>query len=47
MDGKIMLLSHTLTICGSHVANLVKFCPVLWEEIGCLDIYLSATVSHF
>ena len=29
MDGKIMLLSHTLTMRGSHVASLVKFRPVV------------------
>ena len=31
--GKIMLLLHTLTMRGSHVACLVKFQPVVKEEI--------------
>ena len=30
---KIRFLSHTLTTWGSHVASLVKFHPVVWEEI--------------
>ena len=30
-DGKIMLLSHTLTMKGSNVASLVEFCPVVKE----------------
>ena len=34
-DGrKIMLLSHTLTIKGSHVASLTEFCLVIKEEIA-------------
>ena len=28
MDGKIILLSHTLTMRGSQVASLVKFHPM-------------------
>ena len=28
---KIMLLSHTLTMRGSHVASLVKFHPVVYR----------------
>ena len=28
-DGKIMLLSHTLTTRGSHIGGLVKFHPVV------------------
>ena len=27
--GKVMLLSHTLTMRGSDVASLVEFCPVV------------------
>ena len=34
MQGKIMLLSHTLTIRGGNVASLVEFCPVIMEEIA-------------
>ena len=33
-DGKIILLSHTLTTRGSHIASLVKFRPVVQEEIA-------------
>ena len=29
MDGKIMLLLHTLTTEGSHVASLIQFHPVV------------------
>ena len=29
MNGKIMLLSHTLTMSGNDVASLVEFCPVV------------------
>ena len=32
-EWKIMLLSHTITMRGSHVASLVKFRPVFLEEI--------------
>ena len=32
--GKVMLLTHTLTIRGSGVANLVEFRPLVWEEIA-------------
>ena len=32
-DGKMLLL-HTLTTWGSHVASLVKFCPVVYEEVA-------------
>ena len=28
-EEKIILLSHTLTMSGSHVASLIKFCPVV------------------
>ena len=34
MQGKIMLLSHTLTMRGSDVASLVEFCPVVQEKIA-------------
>ena len=38
MDGcqteNIMLLLHTLTMKGSHVASLVKFLPVVQEQIA-------------
>ena len=30
--GKIMLLSNTLTMRGSDVANLVDFRPVVWKR---------------
>ena len=33
-DGKIMLLSHTLTVMGSDAASLVEFYPVI-KEIVC------------
>ena len=33
MHGKIMLLSHTLTMRGSDVASLVEVHPVVQEEI--------------
>ena len=33
-DGKIILLSHTLTMLGTHIASLVKFHPVVQEEIA-------------
>ena len=29
MDGKIILLSHTITMTGSRVASLDKFRPVV------------------
>ena len=32
--GKIMLLSHTLTMRGHDVASLVEFRPVVKEEIA-------------
>ena len=31
---KIMLISHTLTMRGGHVATLVEFCPVVIEQIA-------------
>ena len=34
MHGKIMLLSHTLTMRGSNVASLVELRPVVLEEIA-------------
>ena len=33
MDGKIMVLSHTLTMRGKDVASLVEFSPVVKEEM--------------
>ena len=30
-DGKILLLLHTLNMRGSHVASLVKFCPMVYR----------------
>ena len=33
MHGKIMLFSHILTIRGGDVTSLVKFRPVVKEEI--------------
>ena len=33
-DGQMDLLSHNLAIRGSHVASLVKYCPVAWDEIA-------------
>ena len=33
-NGKIMSLSHTLTMRGSDVVSLVKFCPLVLEEIA-------------
>ena len=43
------LLSHTLTMRGGHVASLVKFSPVIWEEValqtddGMLDALTDST----
>ena len=34
MHGKVILLSHTLTMRESHVASLVEFCPVVLEQIA-------------
>ena len=33
MHGKIVMLSHNLIMRGSDVAILVKFRPVVYEEI--------------
>ena len=33
-NGKVMLLSHTVTMRGSDVAGLVEFRPVVYEEIA-------------
>ena len=44
--GKIMLLSHTLTMRGSDVASLVEFRLVVSEEIACGQMDIRTTKAR-